>query len=180
VNPHTVSLERFVEAQEPVFDQVLIELAHGRKQTHWMWFVFPQFKGLGRSSMAEHFGIVSVDEAFQYLEHPVLGPRLEQCVRLVWEVPPGKSAYDIFGSLDYLKFTGRSAEAVATGSALPILATTTMGGLMHSPSCSNHSAIAPSWSPLRPRAAARLAKARGWRAACESRGARAFEERGRR
>ena len=104
MNPNDTSLERFVEAQDPVFAQVLNELAQGRKQTHWMWFVFPQFKGLGRSSVAEHFGIVSVDEAFQYLEHPVLGPRLEQCVRLVLEVPPGKSAYDIFGSLDYLKF----------------------------------------------------------------------------
>lgn len=103
MNPNDTSLERFVEAQDPVFAQVLDELAQGRKQTHWMWFVFPQFKGLGRSTVAEHFGIVSVDEAYQYLEHPVLGPRLEQCVRLVLAVP-GKSAYDIFGSLDYLKF----------------------------------------------------------------------------
>lgn len=104
MNPNDTSLERFVEAQDPVFAQVLNELAQGRKQTHWMWFVFPQFKGLGRSSVAEQFGIVSVDEAYQYLEHPVLGPRLEQCVRLVLAVAPGTSAYDIFGSLDYLKF----------------------------------------------------------------------------
>ena len=97
------SLERFVEAQEPVFAQVRRELSAGRKQSHWMWFVFPQFKGLGRSSFAEHFGIVSVDEAHQYLEHPVLGPRLEECVRLVLAVP-SKTAYDIFSSLDYLKF----------------------------------------------------------------------------
>ena len=70
-------LERFVTAQEPVFDTVLNELRAGRKRTRWMWFVFPQLRGLGRSSNAEYYGISSLAEARAYLAHPVLGPRLD-------------------------------------------------------------------------------------------------------
>src|SRR5687767_4546878 len=76
-------LQRFVDAQAPVLAQMLDELGRGRKRTHWMWFVFPQLKGLGFSGMAQHYGIASLDEARAYLAHPVLGPRLRQCCQLM-------------------------------------------------------------------------------------------------
>jgi uncharacterized protein (DUF1810 family) len=95
-------LARFVEAQQPVMDDVRAELAAGRKRTHWMWFVFPQLRGLGRSAMARHFGIASRDEAVAYLAHPVLGARLRECVELVLAVQ-GRTAHEIFGSPDDLK-----------------------------------------------------------------------------
>ena len=76
-------LERFVKAQEPVFDSALAELRAGQKQTHWMWFVFPQLRGLGHSTMAQHYGIISRAEAAAYLAHPVLGARLRTCVDAV-------------------------------------------------------------------------------------------------
>ena len=95
-------LRRFVQAQEPRMDDVLAELAAGRKRTHWMWFVFPQLRGLGHSQMAWHFGLQSRDEAAAYLAHPLLGPRLRECVELVLAVD-GRSAHDIFGSPDDLK-----------------------------------------------------------------------------
>jgi uncharacterized protein (DUF1810 family) len=96
-------LARFVEAQQPVMDDVRAELAAGRKRTHWMWFVFPQLRGLGRSAMARHFGIASRDEAVAYLAHPVLGARLRECVELVLAVQ-GRTAHEILGSPDDLKF----------------------------------------------------------------------------
>ena len=95
-------LQRFVQAQEARMDDVLAELAAGRKRTHWMWFVFPQLRGLGRSQMAWHFGLQARDEAVAYLAHPLLGPRLRECVELVLAVD-GRSAHDIFGSPDDLK-----------------------------------------------------------------------------
>ena len=95
-------LARFVEAQQSVMDDVRAELAAGRKRTHWMWFVFPQLRGLGHSAMARHFGIASRDEAAAYLAHPVLGPRLRECVDLVLAVQ-GRTAHEIFGSPDDLK-----------------------------------------------------------------------------
>ena len=76
-------LERFVEAQAPVYERVRSELRAGRKQSHWMWFVFPQIEGLGSSAMARRFAIASREEAEAYLAHPVLGPRLLECTRLV-------------------------------------------------------------------------------------------------
>lgn len=100
-DPH--HLERFLAAQEPVTGQVLDELRAGRKQTHWMWFVFPQLQGLGSSSMAQIFGIASLEEARAYLAHPVLGPRLRECCTLMLRVPQ-RSAHDILGSPDDLKF----------------------------------------------------------------------------
>lgn len=100
-DPH--ALQRFVDAQAPVIDQVMAELARGAKASHWMWFVFPQLKGLGRSAMAQHYGIVSLDEAQAYWQHPLLGPRLVQCTALVLAVE-GKSALQIFGAPDDLKF----------------------------------------------------------------------------
>lgn len=77
------NLERFVNAQAAVFEQVLAELRAGEKRTHWIWFIFPQMKGLGRSSQSIYFGIGSLEEAVAYLRHPVLGPRLGRCTRLV-------------------------------------------------------------------------------------------------
>ncbi|HYL74531.1 MAG TPA: DUF1810 domain-containing protein [Bryobacteraceae bacterium] len=96
-------LQRFVDAQNPVFEEVCSELRAGRKESHWMWFVFPQLKGLGRSWMAEEFGISSLAEAEAYLQHAILGPRLRECTRLVNSVV-GRSVEQIFGSVDSMKF----------------------------------------------------------------------------
>ncbi|MDT5064262.1 MAG: hypothetical protein QOK02_417 [Mycobacterium sp.] len=76
-------LARFVEAQEPMYGTVVEELRAGRKRSHWMWFVFPQLRELGRSPTAMHYGIGSRDGAIAYLDHPILGPRLRECARLV-------------------------------------------------------------------------------------------------
>jgi uncharacterized protein (DUF1810 family) len=96
-------LRRFVDAQAPVIEAVLQELADGRKRSHWMWFVFPQLKGLGRTSMAQHFGLASIDEARSYWAHPLLGPRLRTCTQRVLAAE-GRSALQIFGMPDVLKF----------------------------------------------------------------------------
>ena len=95
-------LARFVQAQQPLMNDVRAELAAGRKRTHWMWFVFPQLRGLGHSAMARHYGIASREEAAAYLAHPVLGARLRECVELVLAVQ-GRTAHEIFGSPDDLK-----------------------------------------------------------------------------
>lgn len=86
-----------------MIDQVLAELRAGRKTSHWMWFVFPQIQGLGHSPTAQRFAIASRDEAAAYLQHPVLGPRLRECTRLVNEIQR-RSIEEIFGYPDYLKF----------------------------------------------------------------------------
>jgi uncharacterized protein (DUF1810 family) len=96
-------LARFVSAQEPVFLQVLEELRSGSKRSHWIWFIFPQMKGLGLSSHSNFYGIGSLHEAEAYWRHPVLGPRLDQCTRLVLEVE-GRPIQQILGSPDDLKF----------------------------------------------------------------------------
>ncbi len=96
-------LQRFVDAQDPVYERVRGELESGRKQSHWMWFIFPQIAGLGRSPMALRYAISSLDEARAYLEHPLLGPRLRECTRLVMQVA-GRSAHQILGSPDNMKF----------------------------------------------------------------------------
>jgi len=98
-----VSLQRFVDAQAPVIDAVMAELEAGQKRTHWMWFIFPQFKTLGRSATARYYGIASVGEARAYLVQPVLGERLKACTRAVL-THHDKSANVIFGSPDDLKF----------------------------------------------------------------------------
>jgi uncharacterized protein (DUF1810 family) len=98
-----LSLERFVTAQQPVFGAVLEELQAGLKRSHWMWFVFPQLRGLGSSSMAEFYGIGSLIEAKAYLAHPLLGPRLVLCTSTVLTLK-GRSVHAIFGSPDDLKF----------------------------------------------------------------------------
>ncbi|OSC29310.1 calpastatin [Mycobacterium vulneris] len=95
-------LKRFVDAQEPVYGDVVDELRAGRKRSHWMWFVFPQLRGLGGSAMAARFGIASLEEAGAYLRHELLGPRLRECSRLVTAVH-GRSIGQIFGSPDDLK-----------------------------------------------------------------------------
>jgi uncharacterized protein (DUF1810 family) len=96
-------LERFVDAQDPVYPLVLEELHNGCKTGHWIWFVFPQVRGLGFSSTSQRFSIGSRQEAQAYLVHPVLGPRLRGCTQLVLEVE-GKSIQQIFGSPDDMKF----------------------------------------------------------------------------
>jgi uncharacterized protein (DUF1810 family) len=96
-------LQRFVDAQAPVYDRVCAELRNGRKQSHWMWFIFPQIAGLGHSAMAQRYAISSLDEARAYLKHVILGPRLLECTQLLLQVD-GKSAYDILGSPDDTKF----------------------------------------------------------------------------
>ena len=97
------NLERFVTAQAPVFDTVLAELRAGRKRTHWMWFIFPQLAGLGRSAIARFYGIGSIDEARAYLGHPLLGPRIELCTRIVL-ASESSSLHVMFGSPDDMKF----------------------------------------------------------------------------
>ena len=101
--PDPFNLNRFIEAQGPVYARVCSELRAGRKTSHWMWFVFPQIKGLGFSPVAMKFAITSLDEARAYLDHPVLGPRLLECTRLVCAVK-GKTIHEIFGSPDDMKF----------------------------------------------------------------------------
>jgi uncharacterized protein (DUF1810 family) len=109
-------LERFVKAQAPVFETVLDELRAGRKRSHWMWFVFPQLRGLGRSSTAQFFGIASLAEAIAYLAHPLLGPRLWRCTALVIENAASIEA--LFGSPDDLKFrSSMTLFSRATGEA---------------------------------------------------------------
>ena len=97
------ALQRFLDAQDPIFEHVLAELEAGYKQRHWMWFVFPQLAGLGSSSMAQRYGISGIAEAQAYLAHPLLGRRLTECTRLV-NVVAGRTAEQIFGSVDALKF----------------------------------------------------------------------------
>ena len=99
----TYDLERFVSAQDPLIGRVQEELRAGQKRSHWMWFVFPQIAGLGRSATAQHYAIVSRGEADAFMAHPVLGARLVQCTGLVNAVA-GRTAHQIFGSPDDLKF----------------------------------------------------------------------------
>ncbi|MGH3675603.1 MAG: DUF1810 domain-containing protein [Mycobacterium sp.] len=95
-------LQRFVDAQDRVYDTVIDELRDGRKRSHWIWFVFPQMRGLGSSPTAARFGISSTDEARAYLAHPLLGPRLRECARLVSQIE-GRSIEEIVGWPDYVK-----------------------------------------------------------------------------
>ncbi len=101
-DPH--GLERFVAAQDQAgtFATAVAELRGGRKRSHWMWFVFPQIAGLGQSPISRRYAIASLDEARAYLAHPVLGPRLVECARIVGELE-GRSAQDIFGGIDAIK-----------------------------------------------------------------------------
>lgn len=113
-------LERFLEAQEPVYAQVRAELRAGRKRTHWMWFVFPQLQGLGQSPISRRYALASLDEARAYLDHPVLGPRLLECTQLVSALE-GRTLAEIFGFPDDLKFRScMTLFAAAGGSEAPL------------------------------------------------------------
>ncbi|MGA7199705.1 DUF1810 domain-containing protein [Roseiarcus sp.] len=96
-------LQRFVDAQAPIYPRVCEELRAGRKESHWMWFIFPQIAGLGQSPTSVRFGIFSLDEASAYLSHPILGPRVKECATLAVNVE-GKTARQIFGGIDETKF----------------------------------------------------------------------------
>jgi uncharacterized protein (DUF1810 family) len=95
-------LRRFADAQDRVYDTVLAELRAGAKRSHWIWFVFPQLRGLGHSATAARYGISSLDEARAYVAHPVLGPRLRECARLVAQID-GRSIEEVVGRPDNLK-----------------------------------------------------------------------------
>ena len=97
------NLQRFEEAQKGVYDRVLQELQAGRKTSHWIWFIFPQIRGLGSSRMSQLFAIQSLEEARAFVEHPILGPRLRECTRLVLEIQ-NRSIREILGDPDDLKF----------------------------------------------------------------------------
>lgn len=99
----TDSLNRFVEAQDASYETALREIQNGRKQSHWMWFIFPQLRGLGHSATSVHFGIRDRAEAQDYLNHPVLGPRLQEITKAVLD--SGQSVLSLFGSIDALKFS---------------------------------------------------------------------------
>ena len=98
------NLQRFIDAQKAVFDTALAELKAGRKQSHWMWFVFPQIAGLGLSSTSRFYAIASLDEAQAYLARPLLGPRLVECVESLLPWAETRSAEQIFGPIDAAKF----------------------------------------------------------------------------
>jgi len=100
-DPH--NLNRFLTAQAPVYPQILAELEAGEKHTHWIWFIFPQLKGLGLSPQSEFYGIASLAEAQAYAQHPTLGPRLDQCTRLANQVE-NRPIRQILGPPDDLKF----------------------------------------------------------------------------
>jgi uncharacterized protein (DUF1810 family) len=96
------NLQRFVQAQNTDYDRALLEIKRGKKSSHWMWYIFPQFEGLGLSTTSRRYSIKSTGEATAYLAHPVLGPRLKECARAVLSVE-GRSAQEIFGSPDDMK-----------------------------------------------------------------------------
>jgi uncharacterized protein (DUF1810 family) len=112
-------LSRFVAAQTPVIADALAELRAGRKRSHWMWFVFPQLRALGRSPTALRYGLADLAEARAYLAHPLLGPRLVECTRAVLGVE-GRTAHDILGSPDDLKFRSCMTLFAAADPAEPL------------------------------------------------------------
>lgn len=97
------NLKRFLDAQHDAYAVAMAELHRGRKTSHWMWFIFPQLAGLGRSPTAQYYAIASLDEAVAYLEHITLGGRLRECVQTLQALPPGNSATRVFGEVDAVK-----------------------------------------------------------------------------
>jgi uncharacterized protein (DUF1810 family) len=97
------NLYRFLAAQQSTYAAALAELGQGRKTSHWMWFIFPQIAGLGRSPTAQHYAIASLDEARAYVEHPTLGDRLQECVQTLDDLPHGSSAAGVLGEVDAMK-----------------------------------------------------------------------------
>ncbi len=116
--PDPFDLARFVDAQHGTYDQALQELTAGHKQSHWMWFIFPQLAGLGSSAMAERYAIGSLDEARAYLQHPLLGERLRICTAAVNAVR-GRTAGQVFGSPDDMKFRSSMTLFALAGPAQP-------------------------------------------------------------
>ena len=114
-------LSRFVAAQAPVYGQALAELRRGRKESHWMWFVFPQLAGLGRSPTAQFYAIESLEEARSYLAHPLLGPRLAECTEAALR-HRGLDAEEIFGSIDAIKFRSSMTLFEAAGGSCDLFA----------------------------------------------------------
>jgi uncharacterized protein (DUF1810 family) len=112
----TYDLERFVGAQHGTYEQALAEITNGRKRSHWMWFVFPQFAGLGMSPASQHFAIRSLGEARAYLSHPILGPRLHQCADALLSVA-GRTAHEIFGNPDDTKLRSSATLFAAVSSS---------------------------------------------------------------
>lgn len=124
-------LDRFLQAQEPVWPRVLAELRAGKKRTHWMWFVFPQIKGLGHSDMAQRYAIQSLAEAKAYLAHPVLAARLRECCQILLALESPSSALQVFGTPDDLKLRSCMtlfAEASAPGSVFDAVLQKYFGG----------------------------------------------------
>jgi uncharacterized protein (DUF1810 family) len=125
-------LQRFVEAQDPVYRQVCRELRSGQKASHWMWYVFPQIAGLGQSPTSVRFAISSLDEASAYLAHPILGRRLEECANLTLQAHE-RTARDIFGPVDAMKFHSSMtlfAKAAGEGSVFHQCLQTYFGGAL--------------------------------------------------
>lgn len=114
-------LQRFLDAQAPVWDEVRAELRAGRKQSHWMWFVFPQLRGLGHSSMAQHYGIADRAEALAYVQHPLLGARLREGLALLL-AHPDMSAEDILGGIDAMKLRSCATLFAAVAPQEPVFA----------------------------------------------------------
>ena len=108
-------LQRFIDAQDATFETALAELKNGAKRSHWMWFVFPQIAGLGRSGTAQFYAITDLDEAKAYLAHPVLGPRLAQCTDAMLSWAGKRGAEAILGSIDTLKFASSMTLFEAAG-----------------------------------------------------------------
>ena len=124
-------LDRFLQAQEPVWPRVLAELRAGKKRTHWMWFVFPQIKGLGHSDMAQRYAVQSLAEARAYLAHPVLAARLRECCQILLALESPSSALEVFGTPDDLKLRSCMtlfAKASAPGSVFDAVLQKYFGG----------------------------------------------------
>jgi uncharacterized protein (DUF1810 family) len=115
------NLSRFASAQEGIYNRVLAELKNGEKRTHWMWFIFPQIDGLGFSSTSKYYAIKSIEEARQYLNHPVLGKRLLECAETVLAIE-GRSASEIFGYPDDMKLKSSVTLFAAVSDTHPVFA----------------------------------------------------------
>jgi uncharacterized protein (DUF1810 family) len=117
-------LQRFVDAQQDSYETALAEISHGRKRSHWMWYIFPQIAGLGHSAMARHYAIGSLDEAAAYLAHPLLGPRYIACTKALQDLSelPGRSAETVFGAIDAMKLRSSLTLFEAAGAPQPITA----------------------------------------------------------
>ena len=123
----TESLERFVQAQASTYEHALLELQRGRKEGHWMWFIFPQLRGLGVSENATYYGLCGIDEAGDYLQHPLLGPRLERATRAVLD---SKVAVEkLLGPLDAMKFASCMTLFAAASGGHSVYAQALDGGL---------------------------------------------------